>query len=161
MDKTLPDEPFSARPSPKEIGPDDLGKYLPHRHPTRMVDRIIDHEPGLWAIGSHAVSIVEPCFQGHYPDNPIYSATAMLEAMLQVGCFILSSGRNMTTLEQQKILDTGVERLRFLRVVRPGDVILFYCKKEADEMGLSKISGYGSVNGEKCISGKMVFAIPE
>jgi len=44
---------------------------LPHRHPFLLVDRIVELEPGQRAVGLKNVTINEPFFQGHYPQNPI------------------------------------------------------------------------------------------
>ena len=42
-------------------------KYLPHRYPMLLVDRIVEFEPGKRIVGIKNVSINEPFFQGHYP----------------------------------------------------------------------------------------------
>ena len=62
-----------------------IQRMLPHRYPFLLVDRIIELEPGQRAVGLKNVTINEPFFQGHYPQNPIMPGVLMVEAMAQVG----------------------------------------------------------------------------
>ena len=64
---------------------------LPHRFPFLMVDRILEIEPGERAVGMKNVTINEPFFQGHWPNNPVMPGVLVLEAMAQVGGTPLNS----------------------------------------------------------------------
>ena len=154
----LPQENLN-RINPKAVEPQDISDYLLQRWPMLLIDSIIDHEPGKWAIGIHAASRNESFFTGHYPDNPIMPGTMMLEAMSQVATFILTSGGLVGIKHGAGLLFAGVDKLRFFRVVRPGETILFHCALMDDRMGIYKITGNGRVNGEMCISATMSFAL--
>lgn len=54
---------------------------LPHRYPFLLVDRIIDLEPGVKAVGIKNVTINEPHFSGHFPGRPIMPGVLLIEAM--------------------------------------------------------------------------------
>ena len=58
-------------------------KMLPHRYPFLMVDRVIDIRGDEFGIGIKNVTINEPHFQGHFPDNPVFPGVLMIEGMAQ------------------------------------------------------------------------------
>jgi len=49
----------------------EIMEILPHRYPFLLVDRILELEPGVRAVGIKNVSANEPQFQGHWPGNPV------------------------------------------------------------------------------------------
>jgi 3-hydroxymyristoyl/3-hydroxydecanoyl-(acyl carrier protein) dehydratase len=69
---------------------DGILKTLPHRYPFLMVDRILELEPGRRAVGIKNVTINEPHFTGHWPENPVMPGVLVLEAMAQVGGVVLA-----------------------------------------------------------------------
>jgi 3-hydroxyacyl-[acyl-carrier-protein] dehydratase len=58
-------------------------KLLPHRYPFLMVDRIVDIRGDEHGVGIKNVTINEPHFQGHFPDNPVFPGVLMIEGMAQ------------------------------------------------------------------------------
>ena len=69
-----------------------IKKVLPHRYPFLLIDRILRIEPGKdgTRIGAKAVAIKnvtvnEPFFNGHFPENPIMPGVLLVEAMGQAG----------------------------------------------------------------------------
>jgi len=70
----------------EDIGQEDIReilKYLPHRYPFLLIDRVLRYEPegALEAIKN--VSFNEPIFTGHFPQSPIFPGVLILEAMAQ------------------------------------------------------------------------------
>ena len=64
-------------------------RLLPHRYPFVLVDRIVDITPGEKLTAYKNVSINEPFFQGHFPNQPVMPGVLVLEAMCQAGCFLV------------------------------------------------------------------------
>ncbi|RUY17657.1 3-hydroxyacyl-ACP dehydratase FabZ, partial [Mesorhizobium sp. M7A.F.Ca.US.005.03.2.1] len=60
-----------------------LMKLLPHRYPFLMIDRIVDIDGDESAIGIKNVTINEPHFQGHFPEQPVMPGVLIVEAMAQ------------------------------------------------------------------------------
>src|ERR1700693_3041487 len=58
-------------------------KMLPPRYPFLMVDRVIDMQDDDRGIGIKNVTINEPHFQGHFPENPVFPGVLMIEGMAQ------------------------------------------------------------------------------
>ena len=69
-----------------------LMKLLPHRYPFLLVDRIIEIDGDNSAIGIKNVTVNEPHFQGHFPEQPVMPGVLIIEAMAQTaGAICISS----------------------------------------------------------------------
>ena len=98
-------------------------QVMPHRFPFLLVDRIIDFVPGERVVGLKNVTINEPFFQGHFPGNPIMPGVLIVEAMAQVGGFMLLNSQNSP--DKKLVLFMGMDAVRFRKPVVPGDQIRF------------------------------------
>ena len=61
----------------------EILRFLPHRYPFVMIDRLIDMRADEHAIGIKNVTINEPQFMGHFPDNPVMPGVLVIEGMAQ------------------------------------------------------------------------------
>ena len=120
---------------------------LPHRYPFLLVDRIIamDNE---CIVGLKNVTMNEPFFQGHFPDNPVMPGVLQIEAMAQVGgIFALSQ------LEDPELYSTyflKIDGVKFKQKVLPGDTVIFHLKLESPiRRGLVNMRGVAYVNGKE------------
>lgn len=95
----------------------EIQNVLPHRYPFLLIDRIIELEPHVKAVGLKNVTINEPFFQGHFPDQPIMPGVLIIEAMAQVaGILAVRSGAKGDT-----IYFMSIEKAKFRKPVVPGD----------------------------------------
>lgn len=136
----------------------DVQKIIPHRYPFLLVDRILEMEPGVRAVGIKNVTINEPFFQGHFPGNPIMPGVLIVEALAQVGAAaLLSVEENRGKLG----IFTGIDKLRFRKQVVPGDQLRLEVQvlKIKGPMGKAKASA--AVNGEIAAEGELMFALVE
>lgn len=97
----------------------EIQRFLPHRYPFLLVDRILEIEEGKRAVGLKNVTINEPFFQGHFPGIPIMPGVLILEAMAQVGGYLALSSLNKEG--EQAAYFTGIDKARFRKPVVPGD----------------------------------------
>ncbi|MFM9872921.1 MAG: 3-hydroxyacyl-ACP dehydratase FabZ [Fimbriimonadaceae bacterium] len=129
-------------------------KYLPHRYPILMVDRIIEVIPKKRCVGIKNVSINEPFFQGHYPGVPIMPGVLILEALAQCGAVILLSDPE---LEGMIPVIGGIDNVKFRRQVVPGDQL----RLEIDLLKLKgtvgKIKAVATVDGQVAAEMEMIF----
>jgi len=96
----------------------EIQKFLPHRYPFLLVDRIIEIEPGIKAIGIKNVTFNEGFFQGHFPGQPIMPGVLIIEAMAQVaGLLAFCSGINVG----KTVYFMSIEKAKFRKPVVPGD----------------------------------------
>lgn len=141
-----------------ELNSNQIAQILPHRYPFALVDRITDFESGQWAKGIKCVSVGEPYFCGHFPQEHIMPGVLILEAMAQVGAVAL------LTLEENQgkiALFGGVKNARFRRKVVPGDVLEMECvlTKRRGPVGIGACTA--TVGGEIACTAELIFAINE
>ena len=123
-------------------------KYLPHRYPFMMVDRILDWEAGKYLDAMKNITINEPQFTGHFPDQPVMPGVLIVEALAQA-CGILTYltlGRPPSKDEANYLV--GVDNARFKRIVMPGDTLHLHVELEKARRGVSKFMARASVDGE-------------
>ena len=101
----------------------EILKYLPHRYPFIMVDRVVEFEPGRSMKTVKNVTIDEPCFGGHVPHYPVFPGVLILEAMAQTTALLVFRTRGQMPKEDTLYLFVGVDKARFKRQVFPGDRI--------------------------------------
>ncbi len=129
------------------FGPKEIQEILPHRYPFLLVDRILDLELGKRVVGIKNVTINEPFFQGHFPGHPIMPGVLILEAMAQVGGFLLM--RSLDARAEKKVMYfTGIDKARFRRPVVPGDQLRFELELLQLRRQMCRMRGQASVEGK-------------
>ena len=139
-----------------ELNSNQIAEILPHRYPFALVDRIVDGEAGKWAKGIKCVSVNEPFFCGHFPQEHVMPGVLILEALAQVGAVaILSLPENRGKIA----LFGGVKQARFKRKVIPGDVLELECTltKRRGPVGYGACTA--TVNGEVACTAELLFAV--
>ena len=125
----------------------EIMKNLPHRYPFLMVDRIVELEPGERATGIKNVTINEPFFQGHFPDQPIMPGVLIIEAMAQVaGVLAFRSG-----VEGNSVYFMSIDNAKFRRPIVPGDQVIMEIKVLKKRGNVWKFSGVATVE-EKLVA---------
>jgi 3-hydroxyacyl-[acyl-carrier-protein] dehydratase len=134
----------------------EIMEILPHRYPFLLVDRIIELEPGVRAVGIKNVTANEPQFTGHWPGNPVFPGVLILEAMAQVGGVLLLSG---IEAEGKLALFGGVDGARFRRQVVPGDQIRFEVEMLRRKSTIGKVKGVALVDDQVAAEAELMFAL--
>ena len=99
-------------------------KILPHRYPFLMVDHICSVETHE-IVASKNVSLNEPHFQGHFPDNPVMPGVMILEAMFQTGGLYVGLHMDKAMDGVTTLLAT-VDKAKFHKPAVPGGSINSY-----------------------------------
>jgi 3-hydroxyacyl-[acyl-carrier-protein] dehydratase len=136
----------------------EIMAIIPHRPPFLLVDRIVELEPGVRAVGEKLVTINEPFFQGHFPGEPIMPGVLMVEALAQTGAVAALS---LPAYAGKLAFFAGIDGLRFKRIVRPGEVLRLDVRLEKMRRGVGKARATASVDGQLAVEGELMFAIGE
>ncbi len=133
---------------------DEIMEILPHRKPMLLVDEaILDGEDG--SIGYYQVKGDEFFLQGHFPGNPIVPGVILCEMMAQAACVIFKDKMNENVVP----VYTGLDKVRFKNMVKPGDRVCIHTKLTGAHHPLYKLHGEIFVGDKLCTSGDFSFAL--
>jgi len=132
-------------------------KYLPHRYPLLMVDRVISID-GNRIVGVKNVTINEPHFLGHFPGHPIMPGVLQLEAIAQVaGIAMLKKAENM----RQIAYFMSAENVKWRKPVLPGDVLTIEVELTKSRGKIGKAKGVCKVQGDVVSEADVTFMLME
>jgi 3-hydroxyacyl-[acyl-carrier-protein] dehydratase len=132
---------------------DDIKKIIPHREPMLLVDTIDLVEENL----IHATYLVrgdEFFLQGHFPGNPVVPGIILCEIMAQSSCMLIKKH-----LTNRTPFYAGIDRVRFKKQVKPGDIIDIHAHVTHNRGLLFVSHAEAKVNGELCTSGELTFVL--
>ncbi len=107
----------------------DILRLLPHRYPFVMVDRIIDIRGDESGIGIKNVTINEPQFLGHFPENPVMPGVLVIEGMTQTAAVLVL--RLLQLRESRSMFLITIDKAKFRRPAVPGDRLEYHVRKSA------------------------------
>jgi beta-hydroxyacyl-ACP dehydratase FabZ len=122
-------------------------EMLPHRYPFLLVDRVIKLIPDDQIVALKNVTINEPFFQGHFPAKPVMPGVLIIEAMAQAGG-ILAYETASSEKRNRLIYFMGMDKVRFRKMVFPGDQIILKAKILKFRSKVAKMSGTATVDGQ-------------
>jgi 3-hydroxyacyl-[acyl-carrier-protein] dehydratase len=137
----------------------EIMKFLPHRYPFLLVDRIVELEPEKRIVGLKNVTMNEQFFQGHFPGAPVMPGVLIIEAMAQVAGVLIY--RDLPDREKKLIYFTGIENARFRRPVIPGDQLRIEMELLSRRNNFGKMQGQATVDGKLVADAAVLFAIIE
>lgn len=132
---------------------EEIRRYLPHRYPFLLIDRIVEVEAGSHIRAIKNVSVNEPFFQGHFPGKAVMPGVLVIEAMAQAaGILGVKSGKKEMGLPDEPEEDgiyffVGIDKARFRRTVVPGDQLLLEVKLIRSRRGIWSFEAQASVDG--------------
>lgn len=135
-----------------------LRDYLPHRYPFMLLDRVTAVKPNEWITGIKNITINEPFFNGHFPEEPIMPGVLMIEAMAQVAGVLGFISKNVKPRDGYIYLFAGVDKVRFKRQVIPGDQLILRAKKTMERHSIYKFSCTACVGDELAASAEITIA---
>ena len=100
-------------------------ELIPHRYPFLMIDRMIEMNQDISGVGIKNVTINEPYFAGHFPNNPVMPGVLMIEAMAQTAGGLVSNYLGGGSNENYIVYFMTIDKARFRRPVGPGDTLYF------------------------------------
>ena len=139
----------------------EIQKYLPHRYPFLMVDRVTEFESHNRIVAIKNVSINEPLFLGHFPVQPVFPGVLIVEALAQAAGILAFKSLDRTPEDGSAYYLAGTDKTKFRRAVFPGDQL----KLEVEIVRLRnqwmKAVGRATVDGELVCSTTLTCAEQE
>ena len=124
---------------------DEILKYLPHRYPFLLIDRVLAFESGVSIVALKNVTINEPFFVGHFPYHPVMPGVLIIEALAQAAAILTFRTKNELPDDKSVYYFVGIDRARFKRPVLPGDQLELHVSIVREVRGLWKFKGEARV----------------
>ena len=132
---------------------------LPHRYPFLLVDRILDLVPGKRVVALKNVTMNEPFFMGHFPNEPVMPGVLILEAMAQAGGVLTWESADEKKKKSMTFYFTAMDRVRFRKMVVPGDQLIFEIELLKMRSNAVKMTGTAKVDGALVAEAQMMASI--
>jgi 3-hydroxyacyl-[acyl-carrier-protein] dehydratase len=123
-----------------------IKELIPHRYPMLLIDRMIDVVTGKRATGIKNVSVNEPFFQGHFPDQPVMPGVLIVEAMAQTSAALVVHTLGKEA-EGKLVYFMSISNARFRKPVTPGDVMHIHVERETHRRNVWKFKSEAKVDG--------------
>lgn len=136
----------------------EILRVLPHRYPFLMVDRVLRIEGENKIVGLKNVSVNEPYFQGHYPDQPIMPGVLQIEALAQTAGLLCL--RKLEHTGKVPLL-VSMNDVKLRRAVMPGDQLLLEAETVRTRPRMAMVKARGTVNGELACEAEMTFMLAD
>jgi 3-hydroxyacyl-[acyl-carrier-protein] dehydratase len=124
----------------------EILKYLPHRYPFLLVDRVLSCEPGKKIVALKNVSINEPFFVGHFPHHPVMPGVLIVEAMAQAAAILSFKTMDSRPDDKSVYYFVGIDGARFKKPVSAGDQLVLEVEVGRAVKGIWKYVARAKVN---------------
>ena len=112
----------------------EILRLLPHRYPFVMVDRITDIHGDESGVGIKNVTINEPQFLGHFPDNPVMPGVLVIEGMAQTAAVLVLRLRDLS--QPHGVFLLTIDKAKFRKPAVPGDRLEYHVTKSKHRRGM-------------------------
>lgn len=134
----------------------EILKYLPHRYPFLMVDRVLECKVGESVRAIKNVTFNEPFFMGHFPDRPVMPGVMILEALAQTAGILTYATLRKVPNAGTRFYFAGIDKCRFRRPVEPGDQLILTATVLRTMKGIWRLSTSALVGETEAASAEMM-----
>lgn len=135
-----------------------IRNLIPHRYPFLLVDKIIE-KTDKYIVGVKNITVNEPFFTGHFPQEPVMPGVLQVEAMAQVGGIFVLSG--LENPESYSTYFLKIDEVKFRQKVVPGDTLILRVELTSEiRRGIATMRGLAFI-GEKVVSEAVFTALVE
>jgi len=140
----------------KSLDINQIKKYLPHRYPLLLVDRVIDWEAGKHIRAIKNVSANEEFFNGHFPHKPVMPGVLMIEALAQSAALLAFLTMEQKPDDNAVVYFVGIDGARFKRPVEPGDQLVMEVEILRLSRGIWKFQAKALVDGQLAVEAELM-----
>jgi 3-hydroxyacyl-[acyl-carrier-protein] dehydratase len=123
----------------------EILRYLPHRYPFLLIDRVLSYESGKTIEALKNVTINEPFFVGHFPHHPVMPGVLIIEAMAQAAAILSFVTMDAKADNNSIYYFVGIDNARFKRPVTAGDSLRITVNLTRHVRGIWKFSAVARV----------------
>ena len=134
-------------------------RYLPHRYPFLLVDRVLACEPGKMIRALKNVTMNEPFFPGHFPGLPVMPGVLVIEAMAQTAAILSFKTMGVKPDGVSVYYFVGIDNARFKKPVGPGDQLIIDVRIQTTRRGIWKYSATAKVDGQVAAEADLMCAM--
>jgi 3-hydroxyacyl-[acyl-carrier-protein] dehydratase len=128
----------------------DVLALLPHQPPMRLLDEVLELQPGKLALARRVTHEADFYFQGHFPGDPIVPAVILVEMLAQAGGLAAGSPREGGLPARIALRVAGFGPFKFPAAARAGDVL------EARARVVGQLGDLYKIEGEVTVAGRIV-----
>jgi 3-hydroxyacyl-[acyl-carrier-protein] dehydratase len=136
---------------------EDILRFLPHRYPFLLVDRVLSLEKAKSITAIKNVTYNEEFFQGHFPEIRIMPGVLIIESLAQAGGILLF--HSIPEPETKFVLFSKIEEVKFRRPVVPGDQLRLEVTLLKFRSRFFQFHGKALVDGEVAVEGFMMASL--
>ena len=137
---------------------DKILKYLPHRYPFLLVDRVLECKPGETVRALKNITYNEPFFTGHFPNRPVMPGVMIIEALAQATGILAFTSSNVVPTEETRFYFVGIDKARFRKPVIPGDQLILKATVQRALRGIWKFETMAVVGDTEVAHAEMMVA---
>jgi 3-hydroxyacyl-[acyl-carrier-protein] dehydratase len=102
-----------------------------------LVDRILELESGKRATGIKNVTLSEDFLTHHFPNSPLMPGTLITESLVQLADWVIRESTGFTRVG----MAVGFEKVKFHRMVRPGDQLTLEVEVASMKENIAHVKG--------------------
>jgi 3-hydroxyacyl-[acyl-carrier-protein] dehydratase len=136
----------------------EILRYLPHRYPFLLVDRVLECHPGESIKALKNVTYNEPFFPGHFPGRPVMPGVMIIEALAQATGILCFTSANVIPTEQTRFYFVGIDKARVRKPVVPGDQLILSATVQRALRGIWKFETMALVGDTEVAHAEMMVA---
>ena len=149
------------KPQTTNLDINEILKYLPHRYPILLIDRVIELELDKRIVALKNVTYNEPHFTGHFPHLPVMPGVLVVEAMAQAAGVLSFATMGRRSDDNSVFYFAGIDDARFKRPVGPGDQLMLEVDILRKSRMLWKFKGTATVDGQVVAEAELMCALRE
>lgn len=127
------------------MGFTEIKQWLRHRHPMIYIDRILDYKPREYLRSVTMVSGTMDAIAGHFPERAVFPGSHLMQAFAQSGIILYQL--STSPLEEDELTVIGSAHSRFMKIVVPGDQVIYNLKVDKLHTGSFHFSCKATVEG--------------
>ncbi len=135
----------------------EIQKWLPHRYPFLLIDKILDLVPDSYIVAVKNVTMNEHFFEGHFPDKPVMPGVLICEAMAQAAA-VFARYSEPVLLKDKNLYLVGADSFKWKKMVIPGDSLTITMRSVRKRNPLWVMQGDVVVDGSIVASGTITAA---